>query len=322
MARPDEPLLRKKLRELSQRSGVLRDDLYDFLGQRLRASWHIESSDPPGIVLAKVIWQLGRLISELQQEEHRIVARYCYNITGIEAVERLDLGERQKELAKRREQPNPSARASRGYMAGTILPRFETSLDERPAPAVPAELLDTVRERFAQGERVPAIMRELLDGTPPQPPPQPSRRRRTLMAAVAAGGLALILGATLVLWGATRDQPTASGDQNGPTATSAPGTGGPVVTGETFTEECYNSNGCRVFEDPYGSREQPRLEFMQEVEVSCRVYAPSMPSVEWWYRLASEPYNNEWWSPAVTYLNGDPPEGPYERDVDEAVPEC
>jgi hypothetical protein len=47
-----------------------------------------------------------------------------------------------------------------------------------------------------------------------------------------------------------------------------------------------------------------------------------MPSVEWWYRLASEPYNNEWWSPAVTYLNGDPPEGPYERDVDEAVPEC
>jgi hypothetical protein len=77
----DESALRGKLRELSQRSGVRRDNLTDFLGCELRALWHIDSGDGPDVVLAKVTWQLERLISQLRREDHQLVARYCYNIT-------------------------------------------------------------------------------------------------------------------------------------------------------------------------------------------------------------------------------------------------
>lgn len=322
-ARQDEPVLRRKLRELSQRSGVLRDNLYDFLEQELRARWHIDSSDRPETVLVKVIWQLDRLIAQLRQEEHRLAARYAYNITGIEEVERRDLGGRQKELANRREHPHPSARHSRNYMTKVILPQFEASLLSDPPPSAPDEVLAEAAQRLAAGERVTAIMASLASGESPQPP---HRRKPRPVPALAGVILVVVLGATAGLaLGLTNDDgdgadglPNDADDQGTPPSTSQP-----VADGETITEVCGNRDGCRVFENPRQPfRTQPDLEFTQEVEVSCRVYAPSMESVEWWYRLASEPYNNEWWSPAVTFLNGDPVEGPYEHDVDEAVPEC
>ena len=63
----------------------------------------------------------------------------------------------------------------------------------------------------------------------------------------------------------------------------------------------------------------------QWVEVSCRVYDPTIASVNpdgYWYRIASSPWNNAYYSPANTFMNGDPYGGPYTHNTDFAVPVC
>ncbi|MEW2255313.1 hypothetical protein [Streptomyces sp. NPDC047869] len=42
----------------------------------------------------------------------------------------------------------------------------------------------------------------------------------------------------------------------------------------------------------------------------------------YWYRIASPPWSDTYYAVANTFLNGDPPEGPYSHDVDEKVPDC
>jgi len=42
----------------------------------------------------------------------------------------------------------------------------------------------------------------------------------------------------------------------------------------------------------------------------------------YWYRIASAPWNNEWYAIANTFLNGDQPGGPTEHNTDFAVPDC
>jgi hypothetical protein len=69
----------------------------------------------------------------------------------------------------------------------------------------------------------------------------------------------------------------------------------------------------------------PRIAPKQVVEVSCKVYAPSIQSVQpdgYWYRIASAPWNNQYYAPANTFYNGDPEEGPYTHNTDFAVPDC
>ena len=61
------------------------------------------------------------------------------------------------------------------------------------------------------------------------------------------------------------------------------------------------------------------------VEVSCKVFAPSIASVVpdgYWYRIASAPWRNGFYAPANTFLNGDPPNGPYLHNTDFSVPTC
>jgi hypothetical protein len=61
------------------------------------------------------------------------------------------------------------------------------------------------------------------------------------------------------------------------------------------------------------------------VFVSCKVYDPSIPSVSpagYWYRIASRPWSNRYYAPANTFLNGDPPDGPYSHPVDRRVRRC
>jgi hypothetical protein len=69
----------------------------------------------------------------------------------------------------------------------------------------------------------------------------------------------------------------------------------------------------------------PRIAPKQVVEVSCKVYSPSIQSVQpdgYWYRIASAPWNNQYYAPANTFYNGDPEEGPYTHNTDFAVPDC
>jgi surface antigen len=63
----------------------------------------------------------------------------------------------------------------------------------------------------------------------------------------------------------------------------------------------------------------------QWVQVSCKVYDPTIASVNpdgYWYRIASPPWNNAYYSPANTFMNGDPYGGPYTHNTDFAVPNC
>jgi len=63
----------------------------------------------------------------------------------------------------------------------------------------------------------------------------------------------------------------------------------------------------------------------QWVQVSCKVYDPTIASVNpdgYWYRIASAPWNSAYYSPANTFMNGDPYGGPYTHNTDFAVPNC
>ena len=51
----------------------------------------------------------------------------------------------------------------------------------------------------------------------------------------------------------------------------------------------------------------------ESVQVSCKVYDPTILSVNpdgYWYRIASPPWNNVYYSPANTFLDGDAPNSP------------
>jgi hypothetical protein len=69
----------------------------------------------------------------------------------------------------------------------------------------------------------------------------------------------------------------------------------------------------------------PAIASGQWVQVSCKVYDPTIASVNpdgYWYRIASSPWSNAYYSPANTFMNGDPYGGPYTHNTDFAVPNC
>jgi hypothetical protein len=63
----------------------------------------------------------------------------------------------------------------------------------------------------------------------------------------------------------------------------------------------------------------------EAVQVACKVYDPTMKSTVpdgYWYLIASKPWRDRYYAPANTFLNGDPPKGPYSHNVDRSVPTC
>jgi hypothetical protein len=69
----------------------------------------------------------------------------------------------------------------------------------------------------------------------------------------------------------------------------------------------------------------PQIAAGQRVQVSCKVYDPFIGSGVpdgYWYRIASAPWNNAYYSPANTFMNGDPYGGRYTHNTDFAVPNC
>jgi surface antigen len=109
---------------------------------------------------------------------------------------------------------------------------------------------------------------------------------------------------------------TCSGD-------STPGGGGGGAL--TYTE-LQGHHGSNTFTDPiHAAGLGPAIGAGQQVQVSCKVYAPQIASVNpdgFWYRIASDPWNNAYYAPANTFMNGDPWNGPYTHNTDFAVPTC
>jgi hypothetical protein len=106
--------------------------------------------------------------------------------------------------------------------------------------------------------------------------------------------------------------------------------GGAITTGglNTFIEQTPPDSGVSslpTFRDPSAfTGEGPRIQ-RGRVEVVCRFYVPNgPPSTQpgWWYLVASSPWNRQYYTVANSYLNGDPPEGPYRTSVDSRVPVC
>lgn len=98
----------------------------------------------------------------------------------------------------------------------------------------------------------------------------------------------------------------------------------PFVSGRTYIQTVHTPEGARTFTDPYGPvGEGQRVPNGTSVEVSCKIVAPGGRTVGvYWYRIASPPWNDQYYSPANSWLNTDPPAGPYTSVVDAAVPYC
>lgn len=99
------------------------------------------------------------------------------------------------------------------------------------------------------------------------------------------------------------------------------------TAGKTFPEQVSPSSvGARAFRNPlaFGGEGQ-RVPTGHRLRVVCRFQQPDAPaSIQpgWWYLIASPPWNRQYYSPANSYLNGDPPQGPYRTFVNKGIPVC
>jgi hypothetical protein len=93
----------------------------------------------------------------------------------------------------------------------------------------------------------------------------------------------------------------------------------------SITEQEWHT-GANTFSDPRNaSGLGPKIAAGQYVRVSCRLHDPSIASANpggYWYRIASPPWNNQYYAVANTFLNGDPWNGPYTHPTDLSVPTC
>lgn len=100
----------------------------------------------------------------------------------------------------------------------------------------------------------------------------------------------------------------------------------PPVTPTTYSEQETPKHPVNTFTDYHNASGMgPAIGSGQWVQVSCKVYDPTIASVNpdgYWYRIASSPWNNAYYSPANTFMNGDPYGGPYTHNTDYAVPNC
>lgn len=122
--------------------------------------------------------------------------------------------------------------------------------------------------------------------------------------------------------------PAAPGSQSPPGGGSSPGGGGsaPPPPPANHLEQETPNHPVNTFTDYHNASGMgPAIAAGQWVEVSCRVYDPTIASVNpdgYWYRIASAPWNNAYYSPANTFMNGDPYGGPYTHNTDFSVPVC
>lgn len=100
---------------------------------------------------------------------------------------------------------------------------------------------------------------------------------------------------------------------------------GPVAADTTYAEQVghYGVNTFQNYHNASGVGQH--IDAFTTVQVSCKVLDTFIQSANpdgYWYRIASSPWNNEYYSPANTFYNGDPIGGPYTHNTDFAVPDC
>jgi hypothetical protein len=110
------------------------------------------------------------------------------------------------------------------------------------------------------------------------------------------------------------------------TGNAAPDGGGGDAQPAPTSSELEGQFGTNTFSDPSSATGQgARVEPGTTVQVACKLYAPQIGSVNpdgYWYRIASAPWNGAYYTPANTFMNGDPWDGPYTHNTDFSVPDC
>jgi surface antigen len=118
---------------------------------------------------------------------------------------------------------------------------------------------------------------------------------------------------------------TCTGNSAPPGSNPGAGSGGAPPAPTTYAET-EGHNGVNTFTDPTtASGLGQRIAPAQQVQVSCKVYAPQIASVNpdgYWYLIASAPRSGAYYAPANTFMNGDPWNGPYTHNTDFNVPDC
>ncbi|MGY2002815.1 hypothetical protein [Blastococcus sp. SYSU DS1024] len=156
--------------------------------------------------------------------------------------------------------------------------------------------------------------------------PAPRRRRPPAWALMAAAlVLVAVLSSALTVLVIGDRGPAASAADPTAAANSLVDVPLPSTGDGTPVEEEAGSIGANTFADPrtLSGRGAP-IPPHTTILVRCRYYAPSVPSVSpdgFWYLIETEPWNGLW-TPANSYMNGDPPGGPYLHNTDFAVPVC
>jgi hypothetical protein len=122
----------------------------------------------------------------------------------------------------------------------------------------------------------------------------------------------------------TASAPTPTPSQAPVPAPSTSPAGPPPTPGPYPEQEGHH--GSDTFQNYHNASGMgPRVDPAQWVQVSCKVYDPTISSVNpggFWYKLASSPWSDAYYAPANTFMNGDPWGGPYSHNTDMAVPDC
>ncbi|SEL64610.1 hypothetical protein SAMN04515665_11638 [Blastococcus sp. DSM 46786] len=191
------------------------------------------------------------------------------------------------------------------------------------AAGVPA-LVDSCGPYRGASAVGPATADDPVEETPAGPAPRRRRLPTWALPAVALVLVAVLSSALTALVLGERSPEASAADPtlaaNDLVDVPLPSTG----DGTPLQEEA-GSIGANTFADPRtlsgrGAPIPPHTTIM----VRCRYYAPSVPSVSpdgFWYLIETEPWNGLW-TPANSYMNGDPPGGPYLHNTDLAVPVC
>lgn len=115
-------------------------------------------------------------------------------------------------------------------------------------------------------------------------------------------------------------------NQPSPGTPACAGAPPPPPPAQTWSEQETPNHPVNTFTNYHNASGMgPAIAAGQWVQVSCKVYDPYIASVNpdgYWYRIASSPWNNAYYSPANTFMNGDPYGGPYTHNTDFAVPNC
>ena len=127
--------------------------------------------------------------------------------------------------------------------------------------------------------------------------------------------------------GAADNQPSPGTSAcSNPTVPASPPTTPTLPAPVTYTEQETPNHPVNTFTNYHNASGQgPAVAAGQYVQVSCKVYDPTIQSVNpdgYWYRIADSPWNNAYYSPANTFMNGDPYGGPYTHNTDFNVPNC